>query len=37
LNTIIDLSKFNDPVVIKAPANAIPTNNPAVIFGSGTP
>lgn len=37
LNTIIDLSKFNDPVVIKAPANAIPTNNPGAIFGSGTP
>jgi len=37
LNTTIDLSKFNDPVTIKAPANAIPTNNPGVIFGSGTP
>lgn len=30
----LDLSKFNDPSIkITAPANAIPTNNPGVIFG----
>ena len=32
----IDLSKFNDSSIkISAPANAIPTDNPGVIFGSG--
>ncbi len=31
-DTIIDLSKFNQPVTIKAPANAIPTDNLLSIF-----
>ena len=35
LDTTIDLSKFNEPVTINAPANAIPTDNPGVIFGAG--
>ena len=31
---VVDLSKFNDSSIkITAPANAIPTDNPAVIFG----
>jgi len=31
---VLDLSKFNDPSIkITAPSNAIPTNNPGVIFG----
>ncbi|MGH2496468.1 MAG: DUF6612 family protein [Ktedonobacteraceae bacterium] len=31
----VDLSKFNDPSIkITAPANAIPTDNPGVIFGA---
>ena len=31
---VLDLSKFNDPSIkITAPANAIPTDNPGVIFG----
>ena len=33
LNTVVDLSKFNVPVTITPPANATPTNNPAVIMG----
>ncbi|HEY7418952.1 MAG TPA: hypothetical protein VH593_27470 [Ktedonobacteraceae bacterium] len=33
LNTVVDLSKFNVPVTITPPVNAIPTNNPAVILG----
>lgn len=32
---LVDLSKFNVPVIITQPANAIPTDNPAVIFGLG--
>jgi hypothetical protein len=35
LDTIVDLSKFNVPVVITPPTNAISTNNPAAIFGLG--
>lgn len=35
LDTVVDLSKFNVPVVITAPTNAISTNNPAAIFGLG--
>lgn len=36
LDAIIDLSKFNDPSIkITAPANAIPTNDPSIIFSSG--
>jgi len=31
---VINLSRFNDPSIkITAPSNAIPTNNPGVIFG----
>jgi hypothetical protein len=33
LNTVVDLSKFNAPVTIMAPANATPTDNPIVILG----
>lgn len=33
LDSTVDLSKFNAPVTITPPANAIPTNNPLVIFG----
>ncbi len=33
LDSIVDLSNFNQPVTITAPANAIPTNDPGVIFG----
>ena len=35
LDTVVDLSKFNVPVVITPPTNAIPTNNPGAIFGLG--
>jgi hypothetical protein len=35
LDTTIDLSNFNAPVTINPPANATPTNNPAIIFGVG--
>jgi hypothetical protein len=34
LDLIVDLSKFNVPVTITPPANAIPTNNPAAILGN---
>ena len=35
-DAIIDLSKFNDPSIkISAPPNAIPTDDPSVIFSSG--
>lgn len=35
-DTTIDLSKFNDTsITVTAPENAIPTNNPSVIFTSG--
>lgn len=37
LDTIIDLSKFNQPVTITPPTNATPTNNPGAIFGFGRP
>ncbi len=33
LNTIVDLSKFNEPVTINPPANAIPTSDPSTVFG----
>lgn len=33
LDALVDLSKFNQPVTITPPTNAIPTNNPGVIFG----
>jgi hypothetical protein len=36
IDTTIDLSKFNVPVTITPPTNAISTNNPGVIFGMGT-
>ncbi len=32
-DSTVDLSKFNTPVTITPPANAIPTDNPLVIFG----
>lgn len=32
IDSIVDLSKFNQPVNITAPSNAIPTNNPISIF-----
>jgi hypothetical protein len=35
LDTVVDLSKFNVPVVITPPTNAISTNNPGAIFGLG--
>ncbi len=37
MNTIVDLSKFNDPVNITLPNNATPTSNPTVIFGNARP
>lgn len=37
LDTIIDLSKFNQPVTITPPTNATPTTNPGAIFGFGRP
>src|SRR5215469_1518952 len=33
LDSTVDLSNFNGPVTITPPANAIPTDNPLVIFG----
>lgn len=33
LDSIVDLSKFNAPVTITPPANAIPTSDPTVVFG----
>lgn len=33
LDTIVDLSKFNQPVKITPPTNATPVDNPSVIFG----
>ena len=35
LDSIVDLSKFNVPVTITTPANAIPTDNPLSILGLG--
>lgn len=35
VDNIVDLSNFNKPVTITAPANATPTSDPAVIFGGG--
>lgn len=32
-DSIVDLSNFNQPVTITPPANAIPTNDPTVVFG----
>lgn len=37
LDTVIDLSKFNQPVTITPPTNATPTTNPGAIFGFGRP
>ncbi len=34
VDSIVDLSKFNVPVTITPPTNAIPTDNPATVFGS---
>ena len=34
-DSIVDLSNFNQPVTITLPANAIPTDNPFNIFGTG--
>ncbi|GAC1394427.1 MAG: hypothetical protein NVS4B11_09260 [Ktedonobacteraceae bacterium] len=34
LDSIIDLSKFDDPVTITPPTNATPSNDPTVILGS---
>lgn len=33
LDSIVDLSKFDQPVTITPPTNAIPTDNPGVILG----
>lgn len=35
LSSTVDLSKFNEPVTITPPTNAIPTNHPSGIFGFG--
>lgn len=35
LDAVVDLSKFNMPVTITPPANAIPTDNPLSIIGLG--
>ena len=32
-DSIVDLSKFNDPITITPPTNAIPTNDPTTVFG----
>jgi hypothetical protein len=37
LDSILDLSKFNEPVNITTPANATPTDNPGTVFGFGNP
>ena len=37
LDSILDLSKFNETVNITPPSNATPTNNPGAIFGFGNP
>lgn len=37
LDTMVNLSKFNDPVTITPPANATPASNPAAIFGDAKP
>ncbi|GHO85532.1 DUF6612 family protein [Dictyobacter formicarum] len=33
VKTVVDLSKFDQPVTIKVPTNATPTSNPATVFG----
>jgi hypothetical protein len=33
IDTIVDLSKFNEAVTITPPTNAIPTNDPATVLG----
>ncbi|GCE18747.1 DUF6612 family protein [Dictyobacter kobayashii] len=33
VKTVVDLSKFDQPVTIKVPTNATPTTNPATVFG----
>ncbi len=35
LDTVVDLSKFNAPVTITPPTNAIPTSDPRTILGLG--
>ena len=35
LDSVVDLSKFNEPVTITLPTKAIPTDNPLAIFGLG--
>jgi hypothetical protein len=37
LDSIIDLSKFNQPVTFNVPNNATPTDNPGAVFGIGKP
>jgi len=34
IDTIVDLSKFNEAVTITPPTNAIPTNDPATVLGT---
>jgi hypothetical protein len=36
-NATVDLSKFNDPVTITPPTDAIPTDNPGAVIGIGKP
>ncbi len=36
LDSTVKLSQFNQPVTITPPAQAIPINNPASVFGNGT-
>jgi len=33
VKTVVDLSKFDQPVTITVPTNATPTNDPATVFG----
>lgn len=33
VKTVVDLSKFDQPITIKVPTNATPTDNPATVFG----
>jgi hypothetical protein len=33
-DSVVDLSKFNAPVSITPPTNAIPTDNPSIVFGA---
>jgi len=36
-DTIVDMSKFNQPVTFNVPSSATPTDNPGAIFGIGKP